>query len=151
MTFRKSRGNRITHDTSRSSETFHRVGASVLKNLRFLDSGALKRLQKRKMFLNYKIHRRKTDGKIVTYSMSELDPRRAAIIDLWVHQPHREKGIGSILLDAALSRLLEKGFEKVELVTDPSKNPVAHNMYRGRGFRVVAEWCSYQKKLESRM
>jgi len=90
-------------------------------------------------------------GKIVTYSMSELDPRRAAIVDLWVHQPHRGKGIGSILLDAALSRLLEKGFEKVELVTDPSKNPVAYNMYRRRGFRVVAEWCSYQKKLESRI
>ena len=90
-------------------------------------------------------------GKIVTYSMSELDPKRAAITDFWVHQPHRGKGIGSILLDAALSRLLEKGFEKVELVTDPSKNPVAYDMYRRREFRVVAEWCSYQKKLESRI
>lgn len=35
-------------------------------------------------------------GKIVACSMSELDPKRAAITDFWVHQPLRGKGIGSI-------------------------------------------------------
>ncbi len=85
-------------------------------------------------------------GKIVTYSMSELQPRSAAIIDFWVHQPYRGKGIGSILLDATLRHLLEKGFDKVELVTNPLKNSAAYTMYKRRGFRIVAEWCSYQKE-----
>jgi ribosomal protein S18 acetylase RimI-like enzyme len=85
-------------------------------------------------------------GTIVTYSMSELEQGRAAIIDFWVHQPYRGKGIGNILLDATLNHLSKKGFNKVELVTDPLKNSVAYAMYKKRGFRIVTEWCSYQKE-----
>jgi len=88
-------------------------------------------------------------GKIVTYSMSELENERAAIIDFWVHQPYRGKGIGNVLLHAALSHLFEKGFSKVELVTDPLKDSMAFTMYKRRGFQIVAEWCSYQKSIKS--
>jgi ribosomal protein S18 acetylase RimI-like enzyme len=84
-------------------------------------------------------------GKIVTYPMSRLDPTRVGIIDFWVHEPCRGKGIGSILLDAALRGLSQRGFAKVEVLTNPTKNAIAYAMYRRRGFRVVAEWCSYQK------
>lgn len=87
-------------------------------------------------------------GKIVTYSMSELEGERAAIIDFWVHQPYRGRGIGNILLDAALNHLFEKRFSKVELVTDPLKNSIAYTMFKRRGFRIVAGWCSYQKSIE---
>jgi len=85
-------------------------------------------------------------GKIVTYPMSQLDTKRVAIVDFWVHQTYRGKGIGSILLDAALHHLMRRGFDKVELVTDPLKNRVAYAMYERRGFRIVAEWCSYRKE-----
>jgi len=85
-------------------------------------------------------------GKIVTYSMSELGPRRAAILDFWVHEPCRGKGIGSILLDATLHRLLQEGYDEVELKTNQLESPLAYAMYKKRGFRIAAEWCSYQKK-----
>jgi len=84
-------------------------------------------------------------GKIVTYPMSELDPGRASIVDFWVHGSCRGRGVGSVLLDAALRRLSQEGFGKVEALTNPVKNAMAYAMYERRGFRVVAEWCSYQK------
>jgi len=90
-------------------------------------------------------------GKIVVFSMFQLDMKRAAIVDFWVHQLYRGKGIGSLLLDAALHHLMRRGFDKVELVADPLKNRVAYAMYRRRGFRTVAEWCSYQRSFSLRI
>lgn len=68
----------------------------------------------------------------------------ARIYSLNVHPAYRRAGVGSLLMDAGLRFLKEKGFRKVTLETG-IKNIAAQNLYRSKGFIVDKTLADYYK------
>jgi GNAT superfamily N-acetyltransferase len=69
-----------------------------------------------------------------------------ALWDLAVAQADRGAGLGSYLLDKGLWTMAQQGYRTVELHTHTTKNALAFEMYRRRGFQVMEKWIALQKE-----
>ena len=74
-------------------------------------------------------------GKIAGIILSGHDGRRRYIHHTAVPTEHRNKGIGSALVDAALEALRAEGINKVALVVF-AKNALGNSFWENRGFQV---------------
>ena len=72
-------------------------------------------------------------GEIVGAILSGHDGRRGFIYHMAVAVPHREKGIGSLLLDHALKALKSEGITKVALVV-MDRNAIGNDFWERKGF-----------------
>ncbi|MDP2767456.1 MAG: N-acetyltransferase [Candidatus Methanoperedens sp.] len=68
----------------------------------------------------------------------------ARIYSLNVHPAHRRAGVASLLMDAALKFLKEKGYKKITLEVG-FNNKAAQNLYRSKGFIVDKILYNYYK------
>ncbi|SIR19029.1 Acetyltransferase, GNAT family [Haladaptatus litoreus] len=80
------------------------------------------------------------DGGIVGFVMFDLQSgmyeqatTRGIIQNVYVEPGHRDSGIGSMLLDAAETALVERGAERLALEV-MAKNENARRLYRNRGY-----------------
>lgn len=70
----------------------------------------------------------------VLYSVSTaLGGRVATLEDMVVNKSYRGKGVGSGLLDYAISRTKERGCKRITLLSD-ADNDGAHKFYKQKGF-----------------
>ena len=62
-----------------------------------------------------------------------LGAKVALLEDMIVHPAHRERGAGTLLLEAARQHAVEQGCRRITLLTDGS-NSAARAFYQARGF-----------------
>lgn len=60
---------------------------------------------------------------------------RAKVFSLEVLQSHRKKGYGRKLMEKAIQRCRERGFDKIELNTE-TDNTAANKLYQSLGFQL---------------
>jgi len=82
-----------------------------------------------------------TDGELpVGYvSVGELmNPavglKLGSVLDFWVPEEFRDRGIGNRLLDYALDYIMKQGYSHASIMTSASNNKAIH-MYEKRGFK----------------
>lgn len=78
-----------------------------------------------------------TEDKLTGYIIAKLVINDAQILNLFVHRDFRGQGIGSLLLEALISRLRYKEIESVFLETRQN-NKIAISLYENFGFKQVA-------------
>jgi ribosomal protein S18 acetylase RimI-like enzyme len=86
------------------------------------------------------------DNKIVGTVMGGFDGRRGLIYHLAVNIDHREKGIGSLLMDEVERRLRKKGCIKSYLLVT-KENESAIRFYEKRGWQNMDSLLIYGKDL----
>jgi ribosomal protein S18 acetylase RimI-like enzyme len=87
-----------------------------------------------------------TGGKIVGTVIGGFDGRRGLIYHLAVDQEHREKGVGSQLMDEVENRLRLKGCIKSYLLVT-RENDLAMRFYEKRGWQHMDSILLYGKDL----
>jgi ribosomal protein S18 acetylase RimI-like enzyme len=85
-------------------------------------------------------------GEIVGAILAGHDGRRGFIYHMAVAIPHREKGIGSNLLDSALNALRSEGIHKVALVV-MDRNAIGNHFWEQKGFAVRTDLVYRNKAL----
>ncbi|MFC1892649.1 GNAT family N-acetyltransferase [Chloroflexota bacterium] len=71
---------------------------------------------------------------------------RGCIHMMGVHPMYRERGLGRLVLVAALEYFKQRGIKEIELVVD-SKNRQASHLYRSLGFKRKGRTLWYQRRL----
>ena len=86
------------------------------------------------------------NGRIIGSVMGGYDGRRGLLYHLAVAASHRQRGVGSQLLDEIESRLRAKGCMKCYLMVTP-KNEEAELFYQKRGWHFMDYVRPYGKQL----
>jgi len=85
-------------------------------------------------------------GEIAGVILAGHDGRRGFIYHMAVAVPHREKGIGSLLLNYALEALKSEGITKVALVVK-DKNAIGNDFWKRKNFEMRPDLIYRNKAL----
>ena len=75
------------------------------------------------------------NGEIIGYASGLTNHRWFFLTDLWVHENHRRKGLGSSLLKMLEAKAVDLGLEHIYTWTSGFINPL---FYEKQGYRVFA-------------
>lgn len=82
-------------------------------------------------------------GLLSYYPMKEVRPGLFGIYEAKVVERHRGKGLGKMLLGAAVERMRAQGAESCEVLTIPEISDSAQKLYLAAGFERAADWAIY--------
>ena len=83
-----------------------------------------------------------TSSGVVGYVIARLDRWGAEIVSLAVHPSERNRGIGRVLLSAAVRRMLRRNAKSIRLMVHVN-NETAAKFYRNQGFRPIGRVRDY--------
>ena len=76
----------------------------------------------------------KDDFPVATLAIRKIDDNTCELKRLYVKPDYRGRGYSRLLVDAALDRARNLGFQEVRLTTKPAVMPVAYGYYKRIGF-----------------
>jgi putative acetyltransferase len=82
---------------------------------------------------------REDDAAAGCVGLRELDPSTAEVKRLYVRGPYRGRGMGRVLIEAALDAARKRGYRRVVLDSLPTMHE-ARGLYHALGFREVAPY-----------